>query len=87
MTAPDGDARKTWRVRSTVDDVARRLLIAFDVQLCVQRDGRSGTIGAVARVPSASADMLVISANDKLFSLLCVCVSVSTQSHWFEWAE
>jgi len=24
---------------------------------------------------------------DILFSLLCACVSVSTQSHWFEWAE
>jgi len=28
-----------------------------------------------------------ISAKDILFSLLCECLSVSTQSHWFEWAE
>jgi len=32
-----------------------------------------------------------ISVKDILLSLLCVCVSicvsVSTQSHWFEWAE
>ena len=28
-----------------------------------------------------------VKLTDIMFSLLCVCVSVRTQSHWFEWAE